>query len=115
MCSPIRCNTLLTFSRTSISNIFWSSSSGYLPRKSQNLDNEVLEFYDDFNSLHLEQVAERHGCEPRALRYVCQQCWPGCEPLDTRCVEGEENGKAESEIEKGRRGPLSDSAGAGVC
>lgn len=50
-----------------------------------------------FTCCSLTQVTDRHGCEPRALRYVCQQHWPGGEPLDTPCVGGEEKGKAERE------------------
>lgn len=48
-----------------------------------------------YYSYTLIEVLERHGCEPRALRYVCQQRWPAGEPSDTPCAEGEEKGKAE--------------------
>ncbi|KAJ4939530.1 hypothetical protein JOQ06_028978, partial [Pogonophryne albipinna] len=40
--------------------------------------------------------------------------WPGGEPLDTPCVEGEEKGKAAGEMERGGWGLLSESAGARV-
>ena len=57
-----------------------------------------------FTRCSLTQVTERRGCEPRALRHVCQQCWPGGELLDTpHVVEGEEKGKAEKERDGEKR------------
>ncbi|KAI4803700.1 hypothetical protein KUCAC02_025355, partial [Chaenocephalus aceratus] len=50
-----------------------------------------------------------------AMRGMKVQRWPGGEPLDTPCVEGEEKGKAAGEMERGGWGLLSESAGARIC
>lgn len=68
-----------------------------------------------FTSCSLTEVTERYGCEPRALRYVCQQCWPVGEPLDTPCDGGRKGKGREREMEKSGCVLLSDSARARVC
>lgn len=40
---------------------------------------------------------ERCGCEPRAIRYVCQQRWPKGEPLHTPRVEAERKRERQTE------------------
>lgn len=94
----------------SFSDIFLHSN---YPKKSStsNRDSQQFTWWFFFSHCCLTPATERHGCEPRAIRYVCQQRWPGGELLDTPCVKGEEKGKAERKMENSGCGLLSESAG----